>query len=199
MVIIAGKVETIPLAENHLRYAKVEILDGTCLQNYYSDGWYVQAVTAIRVNDENGNCLRRIPIPVSSLPDYGVGQDSVYGFDSTGYKPEYNNRIVFKDGHAYYYHNVYMVTTGEYYGDPELRDPNDRRADNTAYNALIQLAEPEVMDITEIMGFDGMLDLYGGSEIVLEHLLLRDGDFLQDDGMTYWEAARTKLIYEVET
>lgn len=199
MVVVSGNVETILLPENHQRYAKVEFLDCSCLTNYYCDGWYEQGVSAIRVNDAAGNCLRRIPIPVSSLPDYGVGQDSTLAFNSPYYDPGKNNRIVFEGGRAYYYHNVYMAMTDEAYGDPELRSPLDSRVDYTAYNAMIKMAEPEVIDITDIMGFDGFLDLYGAHEVVLETILGKTADgYVENDSCTEWFPARVRIIYEVE-
>lgn len=198
-VSLKDRSETVEIPANARQYAKISKLECLYMMNTYGDGWYLQGVTGFRVLDEEGTVLRSYTVPVASLPDYGAGQTQSYDPDvSTYHDPANNNYIAFENGKAYYYHNVYSLELSDYYAAPELRDPDDQQVDGLAFNSLIRLATPEVIDISDIFAFDGFLDLSGGSTVVFDQLEPTDGYANTEGIIMEWSPARVYMLIETE-
>ncbi|MBQ9784389.1 MAG: hypothetical protein IJW29_02705 [Clostridia bacterium] len=196
MQIIEDEVNTVTIPENAKQYAKITKLECVHLMNSWSDGWYPQGVRDIRVLDADGNLVRSYTVPVASLADYGEGSD--IPLDSKAYNTEHHNYISFENGRAYYHHNVYSVMPNEEYGECNKRREDDVEVEGVSWQTLIKLAEPEVIDITDQMGFDGLLELTDGAKIVFGQLIEEDGSEVTDGVVSEWNAARVYMIVESE-
>ncbi len=195
---VSGNVATIDIPANARQYAKIEhLLCGTMI-NYWCDTWYYQGVKTIRVLNEAGNLVRKYDIPVASLPDYGWGK-SIDLVEVTDYYPfDHYNKIVFKNGRAYYHHLVYKVERdpdSEYY---DKRHEGDTTVDSCSCQVLIKLEEPEVIDATEAFDFDGYLDLTDGAQIVFDLLEPEDGEANMKGYLQNWSPAFVSVMFELE-
>lgn len=192
---VSGNVATIDIPENARQYAKIEsILCGT-LNYITSDSWYPQGVTAIRVLNEAGNLVRKYDVPVSSLPDYGYGKNIDMVGSSSYYPLDHYNQIVFENGRAYYHHNVYSAGRDDYDAAYEARNEGDSEVDSVMFGVLLKLEEPEVIDITEALDFDGYLDLSDGAQIVFD--LLESYYEGVEEQLQAWYPAHVSVMFDL--
>lgn len=192
--ILLGSFDTVDVPDGMARYAKVTELMGAYLSNTWSDGWYGQGVVGIRAIGEDESVLYAYDFPVSSLPDYGMGRD-VYTV-KRGENWDTCNYLSFSGGKAFYHHNVYSVELAESYADPVKRNEGDTVVDSMAYSALLKLETPEVTDVTELLGFDGILDTADVVRFELLQLEPADGDAVQNGAVTDWFAAPVRILFE---
>lgn len=180
-VVVEGEHDVLTIPASVHRYAKVTALASNMYDNAYYDGFATQAPIAILMLDDGENVLKTYSVPYAQLPDYGYG---VYG----GGIHERNNYIFFEGGRAYYHHGAYFVA-GE---DTPPENEGDFVLETQEEGTVYAYAVPEIIDVSDILDFDGFIDLQGVSLIKILPLY-QNGDYFENNEMHY---AYVKIAFE---